>query len=96
MGRSVLQALGQTYQLGGHAYHSSCSIGVALYADAHGSVDELLKHGDVAMYQSKGAGRNTLRFFDPRTQAADARQPWARLAVACRYAVTKACRERST
>ena len=70
VGRSVLQALGQTYQLGGHAYHSSCSIGVALYADAHGSVDELLKHGDVAMYQSKGAGRNTLRFFDPRTQAA--------------------------
>lgn len=68
--RAVLQALGQAYALGGHMYHSSCSIGVALYADAQGSVDELLKRGDLAMYQAKAAGRNTLRFFDPRTQAA--------------------------
>ncbi|WP_279626859.1 EAL domain-containing protein [Acidovorax radicis] len=70
VGRAVLQALAQAYPLSGHAYHSSCSIGVALYADAQGSVDELLKRGDMAMYQAKGAGRNTLRFFDPRTQAA--------------------------
>ena len=69
VGRTVLQALSQSYQLDGHAHHSSCSIGIALYADARGSVDELLKHGDMAMYQAKGAGRNTLRFFDPRTQA---------------------------
>ncbi|WP_304412189.1 EAL domain-containing protein [Acidovorax sp. CF316] len=70
VGRKVLQALGQSYQLGGHAHHSSCSIGVTLYADPHTTVDELLKRGDMAMYQAKGAGRNTLRFFDPRTQAA--------------------------
>jgi len=69
VGRTVLQALSQNYQLDGHTHHSSCSIGIALYADARGSVDELLKHGDMAMYQAKGAGRNTLRFFDPRTQA---------------------------
>lgn len=67
--RTVLHALSQAYQLGGHMHHSSCSIGVALYADAHGSVHELLKHGDMAMYQAKGAGRNTMRFFDPSTQA---------------------------
>ena len=66
----MLLALAQGYPLGGHTYHSSCSIGVALYADAQGSVDELLKRGDMAMYQAKGAGRNTMRFFDPRTQAA--------------------------
>jgi diguanylate cyclase (GGDEF)-like protein/PAS domain S-box-containing protein len=70
VGRTVLQALSQSYLLDGHAHHSSCSIGVALYADALGSVDELLKRGDLAMYQAKGAGRNTMRFFDPRTQAA--------------------------
>ena len=67
--RTVLQSLSQSYQLDGHAHHSACSIGIALYADARGSVEELLKHGDMAMYQAKGAGRNTLRFFDPRTQA---------------------------
>ncbi|MBT9513152.1 MAG: EAL domain-containing protein [Acidovorax sp.] len=69
VGRTVLQALSQSYQLDGMVHHSSCSIGIALYTDAQGSVDELLKHGDMAMYQAKGAGRNTLRFFDPRTQA---------------------------
>lgn len=70
VGRKVLHALGQTYTLEGHAHHTSCSIGVALFADAHGTVDELLKRGDLSMYQAKAAGRNTLRFFDPRTQVA--------------------------
>ena len=30
----------------------------------------MLKRADVAMYQSKSAGRNTVRFFDPAMQAA--------------------------
>ncbi|MBP9149858.1 MAG: EAL domain-containing protein, partial [Rhodoferax sp.] len=48
---------------------TSPSIGVALFTDQTESVDELLKRADMAMYQAKTAGRNTLRFFDPRMQA---------------------------
>jgi len=56
--------------LGGQEHHSSPSIGVTLFFDHQQSVDELLQRADLAMYQSKAAGRNTLRFFDPVMQAA--------------------------
>ena len=32
------------------------------------SQEELLKRADIVMYQAKKAGRNNLRFFDPKTQ----------------------------
>jgi diguanylate cyclase (GGDEF)-like protein/PAS domain S-box-containing protein len=65
--RLVLTA---TYQLKGYEYHSSPSIGVCLYRGNEESVDELLKHADMAMYQAKDAGRNAVHFFDPAMQLA--------------------------
>ncbi len=58
------------YQLEDYEYHCTTSIGVSLFNSNDNSVEELLKHADFAMYQSKNAGRNTLRFFDPAMQAA--------------------------
>jgi predicted signal transduction protein with EAL and GGDEF domain len=70
VGKKVQQALNQPFDLEGVLHHSSPSIGVALFFDLQQSVDELLQRADLAMYQSKAAGRNTLRFFDPVMQAA--------------------------
>jgi EAL domain-containing protein (putative c-di-GMP-specific phosphodiesterase class I) len=41
---------------------------VALFSDHHSTIDDLLKRTDLAMFQAKAAGRNTLRFFDPEMQ----------------------------
>jgi diguanylate cyclase (GGDEF)-like protein/PAS domain S-box-containing protein len=69
VGEKILAALNHPYDLDGHGYHSTPSIGVTLFVGHHSSVDELMKHADLAMYEAKKAGRNTLRFFDPQMQA---------------------------
>jgi diguanylate cyclase (GGDEF)-like protein/PAS domain S-box-containing protein len=70
VGEKILVALNEPYQLTGFTGHSSPSIGITLFADHQGSLEELLKRADLAMYQAKEAGRNTLRFFEPEMQAA--------------------------
>ncbi len=66
----IRAALSAPYQLKGHEHHSSPSIGVCLYRGNEESVETLLKHADMAMYQAKDSGRNAVRFFDPAIQQA--------------------------
>lgn len=69
VGEKILAALNQPYTLATHHFSGTPSIGVTLFCGNHPSDDELLKQADLAMYQSKTAGRNTMRFFDPAMQA---------------------------
>ena len=64
VGKKILYMLNQPYDLAGRDYHSSPSMGITLFHAQSSSVDDLLKQADLAMYQAKAAGRNTLRFFD--------------------------------
>ena len=64
----LLGAFNEPFQLDGHLHHTSPSIGVALFDKDMKDIDELLKRADLAMYQAKAAGRNTIRFFDLRMQ----------------------------
>lgn len=66
----ILEALSEPYQLRGHAYSSTPSIGIVEFMQGQESIDDLFKMADVAMYQAKSSGRNTACFFDPATQAA--------------------------
>ena len=71
----IVTLLAQPYDIAGREHRSSSSVGVALFGvDSGATAEETFKRSDVAMYQAKAAGRNTLRFFDPAMQAAvDAR-----------------------
>jgi diguanylate cyclase (GGDEF)-like protein/PAS domain S-box-containing protein len=69
VGEAILRALNLDYQLATSQHRSTPSIGVTLFGGVHESIEEPLKRADLAMYQSKAAGRNTLRFFDPQMQA---------------------------
>ena len=75
----VLAALGQPYLLevavedglrSVVSHHCTSSMGISLYCGHQERAEELIKRADLAMYQAKAAGRNTLRFFDPAMQAA--------------------------
>ena len=70
IGHKILQALHKRFELGSSEHRVSASVGVTLFGDHPGErVEEPLKRADMAMYQAKFAGRNALRFFDPRMQA---------------------------
>jgi diguanylate cyclase (GGDEF)-like protein/PAS domain S-box-containing protein len=69
IGTKILEEFNLPYQLAGHAYRNTTSIGAVLFSNHELGIDELLKQADIAMYQAKKEGRNTLRFFDPEMQA---------------------------
>lgn len=64
----ILVASNAPYDLRGSAHNSTPSIGVTLFARGE-NTDDVLKQADLAMYQAKGAGRNAVRFFDPKMEA---------------------------
>ncbi|WPC66186.1 EAL domain-containing protein [Rhodoferax ferrireducens] len=69
LAKRILASLKQTYSLDGYEYQSTASIGITLFSEQQETTEDLLKRADLAMYQAKAVGRNTLRFFDPEMQA---------------------------
>ena len=68
IGEKILACLNQPYFLGKHEHHNTPSIGITLFNELEHAVEDLFKQADLAMYQAKKSGRNTLRFFDPKMQ----------------------------
>lgn len=64
----ILARLNESYEIEGRSIHSTPSIGIALFAANSGAPQELLKQADLAMYEAKAQGRNTVCFFDPQMQ----------------------------
>jgi diguanylate cyclase (GGDEF)-like protein/PAS domain S-box-containing protein len=68
IGEKILAALGRPYQLATYTYHCTASVGVTMLDNNQQSTEDLMKQADIAMYQAKKSGRNTLRFFDRQMQ----------------------------
>lgn len=70
IGERILAALSEPYDLLAYQHHGTCSIGITSFSRHQQSIGALLKQADLAMYQAKAAGRNSVCFFDPQMQAA--------------------------
>lgn len=66
--RNIRLSLTQPYKVAKRVHHCTISIGIALFEEVPMAADSVLRHADLAMYQAKAAGRNTLRFFDKEMQ----------------------------
>jgi diguanylate cyclase (GGDEF)-like protein/PAS domain S-box-containing protein len=67
--KKILAYLAEPYMLMGKPYNNSASIGATVFIKGLENRDDVVKHTEAAMYQAKGAGRNTVCFFDPAMQA---------------------------
>jgi diguanylate cyclase (GGDEF)-like protein/PAS domain S-box-containing protein len=68
IGENILKTISKIYQLESQSYHITCSLGAALLNDKELTVDKQIQQADIAMYESKKAGGNTLKFFHPEMQ----------------------------
>lgn len=65
----ILDALREPYQMDDDGHGGTASVGVTLLkGQSQEEIDSLMEQAELAMYEAKGAGRNTVRFFDRQMQ----------------------------
>jgi diguanylate cyclase len=63
LAQRVMLALKEPIALANRRMVMTTSIGISVFPDDGKTCEELLKNADLALYESKGSGRNTLHFF---------------------------------
>lgn len=61
----IIALVAEPYDLRGHEWRCSASIGITLFGKRAISTVEVIQQADKAMYLAKFAGRNAARFFEP-------------------------------
>ena len=68
--RWIVEAVALPFQFATGAVHVGASVGVCAASVTAADAETLLRRADLALYQSKAAGRNAFRMFDPDMDAA--------------------------
>ncbi|MDE2081042.1 MAG: EAL domain-containing protein [Burkholderiales bacterium] len=96
----LLADLQRPYLIDGREHHVSASIGITVFPADGTSLEELLKAGDIAMYQAKEAGRGRAVYFQAAMQRsllervsleADIHRAWAQQAFRLHYQPIVSC-----
>lgn len=66
IGTKLLASMSQPIIIEGKRHFISLSLGITLFGDQNQVIGEVHRNADLALYEAKAAGRNTLRFFDPK------------------------------
>ncbi|HEY0846966.1 MAG TPA: EAL domain-containing protein [Noviherbaspirillum sp.] len=61
----ILKTIDRPFDVEGHRFFVSCSIGLSFYPRDGQDADTLLKNADAAMYRAKERGRNNFQFYTP-------------------------------
>lgn len=69
LGRALLYALSEPFDIAGQSVEIGASIGLALRPEQGRSLSELMRAADVAMYHAKERGRGQLQSFSPALAA---------------------------
>jgi diguanylate cyclase (GGDEF)-like protein len=65
----IIEVLSAPYDIDGQQVIIGTSVGIAVGPADGSSPDQLLRNADLALYQAKGDGRGTFRFFEPGMDA---------------------------
>lgn len=69
LGEAIMAALDRPFALNGHQVEIGASVGVALSPAHGGSLHELMRAADAAMYHAKANGRHRVEMFTPALDA---------------------------
>ena len=64
LAQQIQDALGQSFEIGGHELFVSASIGIALSGGGYTRPDAMMRDADAAMYRAKAAGKARSEIFD--------------------------------
>jgi diguanylate cyclase (GGDEF)-like protein/PAS domain S-box-containing protein len=77
----------QPFLLEEHEIFSTISIGISMYPDDGDTMEDLMQHADIAMYNVKQSGRNDFRFFSGEMR--DTSDQQAKIASHLRHALER-------